>query len=166
LRLLILTGARLSEILSLEWRWINWEGGFARIPDSKTGPKTISLPQPALALLSTLREQQSHDGVQSKYVLPGKRRGTYFTGIQKPWGRIRTAAGLEDVRIHDLRHCYASVAVSSGTSLYLVGAVLGHRQPSTTLRYAHLAMQPVREVAERTASQLVELLAGQISPPT
>jgi len=166
LRLLIYTGARLNEILSLEWRWINWEGGFARIPASKTGPKTIPLPQPTLVLLSKLREQQNHDGIESKFVLPGVRRGTYFTGIQKPWGRIRTAAGLEDVRIHDLRHCYASVAVSNGTSLYLVGAVLGHRQPSTTQRYAHLAMQPVREVAERTAGQLVELLAGQISRPT
>ena len=108
-------------------RWINWQGGFARIPDSKTGPKTIPLPRPALVLLSKLREQQNHDGIESKFVLPGVRRGTYFTGIQKPWGRIRAAAGLEDVRIHDSKHCYAN---------------------------AHLALQPVREVAERAANRL------------
>jgi integrase len=155
LRLLVYTGARLSEILTLQWDWIHWEGGFARLPDSKTGTKSLPLPQPALGVLR--RVSQEH-GRQSKFVFPGARSGTYFTGIQKPWQRIRLRAGLADVRIHDLRHCFASTAVAHGESLYLVGAVLGHRTTSTTQRYAHLAMQPILESANRTSGRLAALM--------
>jgi integrase len=155
LRLLVYTGARLSEILTLQWGWIQWEAGFARLPDSKTGTKTIPVPQPALDLLQRVSEEH---GRQSKFVFPGKRAGTYFTGIQKPWQRIRLKAGLPDVRIHDLRHCFASTAVAHGESLYLVGAVLGHRATSTTQRYAHLAMQPILDTANRTSSRLAALM--------
>ena len=156
--LLIFTGARLSEILSLQWSTIQWQSGFARLPDSKTGAKNLALPEPALVLLHQLREKQRADPAPSKYVLPGERGNSHFIGIQKPWQRIRKAAGLTDVRIHDLRHCYASTAVAEGESLYLVGTILGHRQSATTQRYAHLAMDPVREVANRTANRLAELL--------
>jgi integrase len=149
------TGARLSEILALQWGWIHWEGGFARLPDSKTGAKTVPLPQPALDVLRTISERH---GRSSAYVFPGKRAGTYFTGIQKPWQRIRLKAGLADVRIHDLRHCFASTAVAHGESLYLVGAVLGHRTVATTKRYAHLAMQPILDSANRTSSRLAALM--------
>src|SRR6202044_626266 len=93
-----------------------------------------------------------------EFVFPGARSGTYFTGIQKPWQRIRLKAGLPDVRIHDLRHCFASTAVAHGESLYLVGAVLGHRATSTTQRYAHLAMQPILDSANRTSSRLAALM--------
>jgi integrase len=154
-RLLIYTGARLSEILTLQWGWIHWEGGFARLPDSKTGTKSVPLPQPAL---DVLRKVSNEHGRPSKFVFPGARSGTYFTGIQKPWQRIRLKAGLPDVRIHDLRHCFASTAVAHGESLYLVGAVLGHRTTSTTQRYAHLAMQPILDSANRTSSRLAALL--------
>ena len=157
IRLLVYTGARLSEILTLEWGWVQWEGGFARLPDSKTGAKTLPLPQPALDLLRKISEER---GRQSQFVFPGKRNGTYFTGIQKPWQRIRLKAGLPDVRIHDLRHCFASTAVAHGESLYLVGAVLGHRTTSTTQRYAHLAMQPILESANRTSGRLAALMQG------
>jgi hypothetical protein len=81
-----------------------------------------------------------------------------FTGIQKPWQRIRLKASLPDVRIHDLRHCFASTAVAHGESLYLVGAVLGHRTTSTTQRYAHLAMQPILDSANRTSARLAALM--------
>lgn len=155
LRLLVYTGARLSEILSLEWGWIHWEAGFARLPDSKTGTKTVPLPQPALDVLRKVSEEH---GRPSKFVFPGARSGTYFTGIQKPWQRIRLKAGIPDVRIHDLRHCFASTAVAHGESLYLVGAVLGHRTTSTTQRYAHLAMQPILDSANRTSSRLATLM--------
>lgn len=155
LRLLVYTGARLSEILTLQWAWIQWEAGFARLPDSKTGTKSVPLPQPAL---DVLRKVSQEHGRQSKFVFPGARSGSYFTGIQKPWQRIRREAGLADVRIHDLRHCFASTAVAHGESLYLVGAVLGHRTTSTTQRYAHLAMQPILESANRTSSRLAELM--------
>ena len=107
LRLLVYTGARLSEILTLQWTWIHWGGGFARLPDSKTGTKNVPLPQPALDVLRKVSEEH---GRPSKFVFPGARSGTYFTGIQNPWQRIRLKAGLPDVRIHDLRHCFASTA--------------------------------------------------------
>jgi integrase len=155
LRLLTYTGARLSEILTLQWSLIHWEGGFARLTDSKTGTKSVPLPEPALGVLRRISEQH---GRSSKFVFPGKRAGTYFTGIQKPWQRIRLKAGLPDVRIHDLRHCFASTAVAHGESLYLVGAVLGHRTTSTTQRYAHLAMQPILDSANRTSSRLASLM--------
>jgi integrase len=155
LRLLIYTGARLSEILALQWNWIHWEDGFARLPDSKTGTKNLPLPQPAL---DVLRRVSDEHGRPSKFVFPGARSGTYFTGIQKPWQRIRLKAGLPDVRIHDLRHCFASTAVAHGESLYMVGAVLGHRTTTTTQRYAHMAMQPILESANRTSGRLAALM--------
>jgi integrase len=155
LRLLLYTGARLSEILTLEWRFINWEAGFARLPDSKTGARTLTLPHPALELLRRVR----HDHPQSSaFVFPGMRKGTWFTGIQKPWQKFRRDAKLEDVRIHDLRHSFASLAVANGESLYLVGHVLGHRRAITTQRYAHVAVAPMLDVANRTAGHLVRLL--------
>jgi integrase len=157
LRLLVYTGARLSEILALQWGWIHWEAGFARLPDSKTGTKNVPLPRPAL---DVLRKLAAEHGRSSMFVFPGTRSGTYFTGIQKPWQRIRLKAGIPDVRIHDLRHCFASTAVAHGESLYLVGAVLGHRTTSTTQRYAHLAMQPILESANRTSGRLAELMRG------
>ena len=155
LRLLIYTSARLSEILTVQWAWILWDGGFARLPDSKTGSKTVPLPQPALDLLRRISDQHARP---SKFVFPGKRNGTYFTGIQKPWQRIRQRAGLPDVRIHDLRHCFASTAVAHGENLYLVGAVLGHRATSTTQRYAHLAIHPILDSANRTSTRLAALM--------
>ena len=155
LRLLIYTGARLSEILTLQWSWIHWDEGYARLPDSKTGTKSLPLPQPALDVLRNL--SQLH-GRPSKFVFPGARPNTYFTGIQKPWQRIRLKAGLPDVHIHDLRHCFASTAVAHGESLYLVGAILGHRTTSTTQRYAHLAMQPILDSANRTSGRLAALM--------
>jgi integrase len=155
LRLLVYTGARLSEILALQWSWVHWESGFARLPDSKTGTKTVPLPLPALDVLRKVSEEH---GRQSKFVFPGARSGTYFTGIQKPWQRIRLKAGLPDIRIHDLRHCFASTAVAHGESLYLVGAVLGHCTTSTTQRYAHLAMQPILDSANRTSVRLAALM--------
>jgi integrase len=163
LRLLIYTGARLSEILTLQWGWIHWDEGFARLPDSKTGTKTVPLPQPALHVL---RKVSDEHGRQSKFVFPGARTGTHFTGIQKPWQRIRLKAGLPDVRIHDLRHCFASTAVAHGESLYLVGAVLGHRTTSTTQRYAHLALQPILDSAHRTSNRLAALMQSSARSDT
>ncbi len=163
LRLLIYTGARLSEILTLHWRFINWEAGFARLPDSKTGARTLTLPGPALEVLRKV--QHDHSGA-SPFAFPGKRKGTWFTGIQKPWQKLRRDAGLEDVRIHDLRHSFASLAVANGESLYLVGHVLGHRRAITTQRYAHVAITPMLDVANRTAGHLARLLENVLVKPT
>jgi integrase len=162
IRLLILTGCRLSEILLLRWEWIDFERGCLLLPDSKTGAKTVPLGAPALRALAELPR---HEG--SRYVMPAERGDGHFVGIQKPWQRIRAAAGLNDLRIHDLRHSFASIAVSGGDSLYLVGKVLGHRQSRTTERYAHLKDDPVRAVADRTSERIVAIMEGrglQISP--
>jgi len=155
-RLLIFTGARLSEILGLQWAWIDAAQGVARLPDSKTGAKNLYLPPGALAVLQTLPRI---DGSPS--VLPGDRKGTGFVGIQKPWQRIRALAGLPGLRIHDLRHAFASVAVAGGDSLFIVGKLLGHRQASTTERYAHLAPDPALAAATRTANRMAELLGSR-----
>jgi integrase len=155
IRLLAFTGARLSEILTLQWAWIDFERGLARLPDSKTGAKTLILTAPALAIINALPRVKGNP-----YILPGDRKGTHFVGVQKPWQRIRKLAGLDDVRLHDLRHAFASIAVASGDSLYLVGKVLGHRQASTTERYAHLAPDPVRAVADRTAQRIAGMMRG------
>jgi len=155
-KLLLFTGARLSEFLSLRWEWIDWARGIARLPDSKTGRKNLILSTPALDLLVSLPTRAAQG-----YAFPGLRADSHFVGIQKPWQRLRKLAGLEDVRLHDLRHAFASVAVSAGDSLYTVGAILGHRQPSTTQRYAHLSVDPVRAVADKTAIRI----AGFLSSP-
>jgi integrase len=96
----------------------------------------------------------------SPYVLPAERGDGHFVGIQKAWQHIRGAAGLDDVRIHDLRHSFASIAVSGGDSLYLVGKVLGHRQSRTTERYAHLMDDPLRAVANRTSERIAAIMEG------
>jgi integrase len=155
IRLLILTGCRLSEILTLRWEWIDFERGCLILPDSKMGAKTVPLGAPALRALAELSRQ-----LGSPYVLPADRGNGHFVGIQKPWQRVRAAAGLDDVRIHDLRHSFASIAVSSGDSLYLVGKVLGHRQSRTTERYAHLKDDPLRAVANRTSEKIAAIMRG------
>jgi integrase len=142
IRLLILTDARLSEILTLKWDYVDIERGVARLPDSKTGPKTLPLGAPALELLSSLPRQRGNP-----YVCPGLERAAHFVGIQRPWRRIRSEAKLPDLRIHDLRHGWASIAAMAGDSLLLIGKVLGHRQARTTERYAHLQDDPVKAVA-------------------
>jgi integrase len=155
IRLLVLTGARKSEILTLKWEHVDTERGRLRLPDSKTGAKVIPLGAAALEILSEIPRVESNP-----YVLPGL-EGRHFVGLQKTWERIRKRAGLEDVRLHDLRHSFASVAVAGGSSLYLVGKVLGHEQASTTERYAHLADDPLRAVADKTAGQIAAAMGRQ-----
>jgi integrase len=145
----------LSEILTLEWAWVDFARACLRLPDSKTGAKVVPLGAPALRLLASLPREDD-----SPYVLPAQRGNGHFVGIQKVWQRIRDAAKLPDIRIHDLRHSFASIAVSGGDSLYLVGKVLGHRQARTTERYAHLKDDPLRAVADRTAGTIAAMLEG------
>ncbi|WP_171172765.1 site-specific integrase [Ruegeria sp. HKCCA0370] len=150
-RLLILTGCRLGEIQTLQWSFITDVG--MELPDSKTGARRIPLPQAARAVLSTLPQLPDNP-----YVIAGAVPGHYVTDLQKPWRRIRKLAGLHDVRIHDLRHTYASNAVSSGMPIQMVGRLLGHSQIQTTMRYAHLADDPVRRAAEENATRLDALV--------
>jgi integrase len=155
IRLLLFTGARLSEILTLRWEWIDTQAGWARLPDSKTGAKTLYFSAPALAVLAALPRREGNP-----YVLSGERPSAPLAPPQKAWQRIRRAAGLPDLRIHDLRHGFASTAVAAGDSLFIVGKLLGHRQASTTERYSHLAPDPARAVADRTGERLRAMLDG------
>lgn len=154
IRLLALTGARLGEILTLRWQFVDFEAACIRLPDSKTGAKTIYLNAPTMEVLATIPRL---DG--NPYVICGEKPGERLVNLQKPWRRIRAAAGLQDVRLHDLRHSYASIAVASGMSLPLIGALLGHSQPQTTARYAHLSADPLRAANDAIGKRIGDALA-------
>jgi integrase len=155
IKLLVFTGARLGEILSLEWSWIDFERGEARLPDSKSGPKALHLPPPALAILAELPR---HDG--NAHVIIGQKPGAALVNLEKPWRAIRAAAELDDVRLHDLRHAFASVAASSGMGLPIIGKMLGHSQAATTFRYAHLASDPVKAAAAAVAGKIAAAMGS------
>lgn len=156
LRLLIFTGARLREILHLEWKHVDLERGLLLLPDSKTGKKTIVLNAPAMEVLANL----SRIG---RYVIAGESAGTEDekprSDLKRPWHAVRRHAGLEDVRLHDLRHNFASWGVGGGMGLPIIGKLLGHKQVSTTQRYAHLEADPVRRAADAIGSRILEAMA-------
>jgi integrase len=149
IRLLIFTGARRSEILTARWENFDEERGCLRLSESKTGAKVIHLNPPALAILASL----PRDG-DSPWIVRARDPGRPVADLEKPWQRLRACAGLPNVRLHDLRHSFASIAVADGLSLPMIGALLGHSQPSTTARYAHLAAEPLRRAAELVGSRI------------
>jgi len=149
IRMLMFTGARLREILDLKWEYISWELSVLHLPKSKTGAKTIYLNPQALDVLKRIVRQKDNP-----YVFCGVKEGQQIINLQKPWRRIRALADLDDVRLHDLRHTFASVAVMNGMSLPILGALLGHSKPQTTARYVHLAVDPLREAAEMIGQKL------------
>jgi len=141
-RLLVLTGARKSEVLGLRWAWVDAATGRANLPDSKTGEKVVILPPAALKVLADLPRD---DG--NPFVIRGAKPGAHLVNLKDPWLAIREAAGLGDVRVHDLRHSFASVGAAGGASLPIIGALLGHTQAATTERYAHLHDDPLQAAA-------------------
>ncbi len=149
LRLLIFTGARRGEILKLKWDFVNFAESRLELPDSKTGAKFVYLPAPALKLLSELPR-----GLDNPYVIPGVKPGSHLVNMKDPWSAIREAAGLPDLRIHDLRHSFASVGAGGGMSLPVIGALLGHKETSTTARYAHLSDDPLRNAVEAIGKRI------------
>lgn len=153
MKLLIFTGARLNEILTLEWSFVDLDRRKLLLPDSKTGQKAITLNDEAVAVLKNIPRFP-----HNPYVIVGYRQAAHLINLQKPWRLVRKKAGLDDVRIHDLRHTFASVAVASGGSLPVIGRALGHSQPMTTQRYAHLTDDPVRQLTQATGSALAEAM--------
>jgi integrase len=146
----------LSEVLTLEWQHVDFANSCLRLPDSKTGAKIVHLNAPALAVLAGVERQQG-----SPWVIAGAKAGTHLVNLEKPWRRIRARAGIPDVRLHDLRHSFASVAVGLGEGLPMIGKLLGHTQTQTTARYAHLATDPVKAATERVGAALAGMLSGR-----
>jgi integrase len=151
--LLAMTGCRRSEITQLKWSEVDLRSGLLRLEHSKVGPRVVPLGDAAVELL---KELQAH--AVTPWVFPSNRGLGPIVGLQKVWTAVRKEARLSNVRLHDLRHSFASQAVNGGASLYLTGAILGHRQSSTTQRYAHLQSSPVREVATNVSKGIAEAL--------
>jgi integrase len=154
-RLLLLTGARRDEIAGARWEHVDFQRGVLLLPDSKTGAKAVPLAAPALEVLSKLPRDNG-----SPWVFPAARGEGHHVGVPKVWRKLSKMIGLKGVRLHDLRHTHASVAVALNQSLFIVGKVLGHKRTQTTEKYAHLALDPVRAAAEQTAQRLAGALKG------
>ena len=180
IRLLITTGARKSEIEGLRWDEVDFDRSALRLRDSKTGAKVIAIGAPALAVLAdldTVAKAALADAAKeakaagqpvpkaSPWVFPaGRGSEGHWIGTPKLWAKVKGAAGLADVRLHDLRHTYASLAVGAAggaQSLAMIGKLLGHADVRTTARYAHLADDPLRQAANRIAAAAAAGLAGQ-----
>jgi len=159
-RLLILTGARLREILHLKWDHVDLERGLLLLPDSKTGKKAIVLNAPALDILSNLPRVGA-------YVIAGQAAGMDTdkprSDLNRPWRAIVKRATLQGLRLHDLRHTHASVGAGLGLGLPIIGKLLGHTQPSTTARYAHLDTDPLRRASEHIGGRLAAAM-GDLMP--
>lgn len=150
IRMLLLTGARKREILDARFDQVDSSRGILTVPRSKSGSaRRIYLGKTAVALIE--RQKRSS---KMEYVFPNPSTGRPYRSIHHRWVRIRAAAGLSDVRLHDLRHTFASVLVNSGRSLYDVQLLLGHKSPQTTTRYAHLQHETLREASEEAEGLL------------
>lgn len=147
IRLLIFTGARLREVLLLQWQHVDLERGLAFLPDSKTGRRPLFLSEAAQDVLRSLP-------IAGRFVIAGRKEDEPRADLKRPWEVIRRRARLDGVRLHDLRHTFASVGAGAQLGLPIVGGLLGHKQPQTTARYAHLDSFPLRRAADLIGRQL------------
>jgi integrase len=154
IRLLLLTGCRKGEIAGLLWEHVDFERECLRLPDSKTGAKVVYLNAPARNLLNKLPRIAGNPRV-----IPGMRAGSAGPAIDKVWARVRKVAGLSDVRLHDLRHSFASVGAAGGLSLPIIGALLGHKHAATTSRYAHLSADPLRAANDAVGARIAAAMS-------
>jgi integrase len=160
-KLLLLTGARRGEIIGLQWQNVDFDRKCLRLPDSKTGAKVIFLNEPALEVIRSLHRLKNN-----LHVISGTRAGAAFVGIDKVWARVRVFAELLGVRLHDLRHSFASMGVADGLSLPVIGALLGHKHAATTSRYAHLAADPLRAANEAVGARIAAAFRTASTPTT
>jgi integrase len=155
IRLLILTGARLREILDAQWQQVDFERGILFLPDSKTGRKPVYLSAPAIHMLASLPRLEVNP-----HIIAGLKDGAPRADLKKPWAAITKAAGLEGVRLHDLRHSFASVGAGASLGLPIIGKLLGHSQAATTHRYAHLDADPMRRAAETIGATIAAAMGS------
>ena len=152
IRLLMLTGCRSGEVMSLRWEHVDLEMGELRLPDSKTGSKVVHLGDPAITVLRSIPRKEDNP-----WVFPGAKPGRHMTYLHDSWRRVLDRAEIENLRIHDLRHSYASGGLLVGEGLPMIGKLLGHSKVQTTARYAHLANDPLKAAANRIASRIAEV---------
>jgi integrase len=155
-RLLLLTGCRMSEILTCRWTYIDFEHSCLRLPSSKTDAKIVPLGAAAVALLKRLDRLEGNP-----FVIPGHRPGHHFVGLRKVHLRVLRKARIPHARVHDLRHSFGAVSAAAGKSLYMIGKILGHADPRTTARYAHLAPDPLKEAADSISRTIDAGLKGK-----
>jgi integrase len=158
LRLALFTGARSGEITAIEWNHIDWDRRIIRLPDSKTNePRTIHLSDAAIEVLKTVPRI-------GRYVIAGAKPDEPYQNLSRAWIVARAYADLGDVRLIDLRHSYASLAVNRGVSLPLIGKLLGHKVPATTQRYAHLARDVVATINDELGAAMQAAIAKKAPP--
>jgi integrase len=157
-RLLLFTGCRLREILRLEWKHVDTERGLLFLPDTKTGQRAVMLNAPALAALASLPRV-------GPYVIPAGDLKHPRHDLRPLWRAVCRRAGLDGVRLHDLRHTYASVGAGGGMGLPIIGKLLGHTQSATTHRYAHLDNDPLKRASETIAAQISAALGEAPNAP-
>lgn len=155
IRLLMFTGCRRDEILNLRWDQVDFANAMMVLPETKTGSRVVYLSAPALEVLSSLPRQK-----KNPYVIVGQSEGKRLVNLRKVWLRICKVARLKGVRIHDLRHSFASVGAAGGVPLQMVGKLLGHAKSSTTEKYSHLAADPVKAANEVMGKQIAAMLKG------
>lgn len=160
IRLLLLTGCRLNEILHAKHEYIDFERHVLNLPTSKTGAREVYLNDAAIEILASIEKVKD-----SPYLFHGTRPGLPLHDIKKPWRAVIAAAGLEGLRIHDLRHAHASVGAAAGLSLPIIGKLLGHSQPATTARYAHLAADPIHAAANQIGEKISAAMNRNRSDP-
>ena len=158
LRLLIFTGARKSEILTLRWEWVNLDQAVLELPTSKTGKRRIALNAAAIHVLKRLPRVNGNP-----FVVVGQKPESHMVGLYAPWKRVCQKAEILACRIHDLRHSFASFAAADGLSLQMIGKLLGHRVPATTARYAHLTEDALQKANQGLGARLSELLNGSLA---
>jgi integrase len=158
LRLALFTGARSGEVTAIQWSHVDWERRLIRLPDSKTNePRTIHLSEAALEVLKTVPRI-------GRFVVAGAKPNEPYKNLGRAWIDIRANAGLADVRLHDLRHSYASLAAGRGVSLQMIGKLLGHKVPATTARYSHLARDAVAAVNDELGAAMQAAIAKKQPP--
>jgi hypothetical protein len=153
IRMLIFTGARLSEILKAQWSWVDLSREVIFLPTSKTGAKPLYLSKAAQAVLAAIPKVENNP-----YIIVGAKHGRPRVDLKKPWAAIRRTAGLEGLRLHDIRHSYASVGAGTSLGLPIIGKLLGHSQPATTARYAHLDAHPMQQAANSIGATIANAM--------